>query len=61
MTYLLLPSARLAIYETAAKKVLVTPLRAEEVISFGNGQQERVVLAHQKTLSIINAAALAKG
>jgi hypothetical protein len=61
MTYLLLPSARIAVYEATAKKALVTPLKAEELVSLGNGPQERVVLAYQKTLSIFNAVGLRKG
>jgi hypothetical protein len=38
MTYLLLPSARLALYEATAKKILVTPLKGEELVSLGSGQ-----------------------
>ncbi len=37
MTYLLLPSARLAIYEALAKKIKVLPIKAEEIVVFGEG------------------------
>lgn len=61
MTYLLLPSARLALYEATAKKILVTPLKGEELVSLGTGEQERVVVTHQKSLSIFKALQLKKG
>lgn len=35
MTYLLLPSARVAVYEAVAKKVKVLPIKAEEIVSPG--------------------------
>lgn len=61
MTYLLLPSARLAVYEAVAKKVLVTPLRGEELTAVGSGEEERLVLTYQKSLSIYSPSALRKG
>jgi hypothetical protein len=61
MAYLLLPSARLAIYEAVAKKVVVTPLRADELVSLGNGDQERLVLSYQKALNIYRTAELKQG
>ncbi len=61
MAYLLLPSTRLALYEAASKKILVTPIKGEELVTMCNGQQENVVVSHQKSLSIFNALGLKKG
>lgn len=55
MAFLLLPSARLVLYEAIAKKVKVLPLKGEELITFGQGNEERVVLSYQKTVAIHNA------
>ena len=56
MAFLLLPSARLVLYEAIAKKVKVLPLKGEELITFGEGNEERVVLSYQKTVAIHNAS-----
>lgn len=54
MSFVLLPSARLAIYQGLAKKLKVLPIKGEELITLGQGIGQTVTLSYQKTITTYN-------
>lgn len=59
MKFLLLPSARLALYQSSTKALTVFPIAAEQFLLLP--KLERLVITHQKTLKIYDVESLRKG